>query len=97
MANVTVEIVCDAQGQYSVGIEPEGQEQAEGAAPMEGAAVAPAGGAPEAEQSSLKPVKSLEEALQVARDLLQGQNGQQAQQAEQDFSKGFKGPNAGGY
>lgn len=98
MANVTVEIHCDEQGQYSVGIEPEGQEQVDGAQTQGGdQPLLPAQGEAQGGESNLKPVKSLEEALQVARDLLQGETGQQAQQAEKDFSKGFQGPAAGGY
>lgn len=80
MANMTVEIHCDEQGQYSVGVEPEAQEMQEGMAP-----------AAEGEGSNLKPVKSLDEALQVARDLFAGDTGAQAQQAEKQFKAGFAG------
>ena len=74
MANITVCIKCDEQGQYSVGTQPE--------APVEGAAPA--------EEQALQPVKSLEEALQVAGDLLKNA-GQvtEAAQGEADFKGGF--------
>lgn len=80
--NKTVEIVCDDQGQYSVGLEPQEQEQAEGQA-----------GGEQAPEGYLKPVKSLDDALQVARDLLSGSTGEQAQAAEneQGFRAGFAG------
>lgn len=110
MSEVTVCIELDKDtGQFQVGIEPADEEQggdgADGAKPgveaLMGAQAQPgqapdAGGEEAAEKSYLKPVKSLEEALQVARDLLQGATGQQAQQAEKDFSAGFKGPSAMG-
>jgi len=83
MANITVCIKCDDKGQYSVGAMP-----AEAQAPVEGAPAAPEDEA--AEQQALQPVKSLDEALQVAGDLLKNA-GQvnEAAQGEADFKGGF--------
>lgn len=92
MNEVTVQIECNKDtGQYLVGIVPEEQE-GQGDAQAQG-------GEEEAEKSYLKPVKSVDEALQVARDLLEGTNGDQAQaaSAETDMAKGFAGPGPGGY
>lgn len=86
----TVEIRCDDQGQYSVGVEPEDQEQA-GQEP--GQAQEPQGATEGAgdQEDYLKPVKSLDDALSVARDLFQGTTGAQAQTAEKQFKAGFAG------
>jgi hypothetical protein len=39
-------------------------------------------------------VKSLDDALSVARDLFQGSTGAQSQQAEKQFKAGFQGGDA---
>lgn len=63
------------QGAQQPGAQPE-SEQAEGQ---------------EVEPDYMKPVASVEAALQVARDMLTGSNGKQAQaaNAERDFQQGF--------
>jgi len=85
MANITVCIKCDDEGNYSVGAMP-----AEAQAPVEGAPAAAAAEDEAAEQQALQPVKSLEEALQVAGDLLKNA-GQvnEASQGEADFKGGY--------
>lgn len=81
----TVEIQMGDDGQFKVGLEPE-TEEAQG---MQGAQGAPV---PEGEEDFLKPVASLDEALQVARDLLSGDTGNQAAAANenQDLEAGYK-------
>lgn len=69
----TVCIEVDAQGQYTVGLEPQGMEGQE---------------SEDQEKSYMSPVKSLDDALRVAKDLL---TSDQAQSAENDqaFQGGF--------
>lgn len=104
MPKICVEIELDTDtGKVMVGMEPaeaagepqapEAQGAAAGLQPDQATQGAPgAEGTEEAgEKSYMQPVKDVETALQVARDMLQGSSGAQAQaaQAEGDFSKGF--------
>ena len=93
MAAIKVCIEIDEKGQVTVGAEPE--EQAE---PQE-TAVAESQGMADAGQDYMRPVKSVDEALQVARDLLANAGQVGAAMEQKDFAAGFKkGPGApGGY
>lgn len=103
MPKLTVCITLDTDnGQVTVGLEPQGEEMAEqGGAPakqpVEAQAQALLGGgqpgAPAEEEGQMQPVASVDEALQVAKQLLtQGQgDGQQAPNADADMQKGFGG------
>lgn len=84
MAEKKVCIEVDDNGQILVGLEPAEMEQMQGGMQQ--------GGEEQSEQSYMKPVKSIDDALSVARDLLTGDTGEQAQQAnEQSFQQGFQG------
>ncbi len=93
MAEVTVQIEMD-QGKFTVGMVPaasEAQPPAQPAAPM---GAQPPQGEEQAEGSYMKPVASLDQALQVARDMLSGDTGAQAQEADKaegQFRQGFAG------
>lgn len=98
MAEVTVQIELDTDtGKIMVGMVPPEAEAAEGQAPGKQPAEAQAaqlmgeGGEESAEASYMKPVRSIDEALSIAKDMLAGQSGAQAQAANADeqMAQGF--------
>lgn len=84
MAEITVCIEIDDQGQISVGMEPQESEDAgaQGSAPsqqggqMTNLADIPAGDEEDAEKSYMQPAKSIDQALSMARDMLMQASGQ---------------------
>jgi hypothetical protein len=89
MPEITVCIEMDTDtGQISVGMEPEEQEQqspsqASPSSQMMGMTdLSKAGGEEETEKSYMKPVKSIDEALSVAADLLKNAGQVQASAAQ---------------
>jgi hypothetical protein len=97
MPHVCAEIEIKEDGSVWVGLEPPeeagygGEGGGEGAGAPAGAQGSAPGGATEGVEDKpyLKPAGSLDEALSVARDLLSGASGAQAQGAEQDLATGY--------
>lgn len=98
MPKICVEIELDTDtGKVMVGVEPPEAAEDQGAAAQQpqpgGQPIAAAGGDVGAEgaedKSYLQPAPSVDAALQVARDLLSGQSGAQAQDAESQMAQGF--------
>lgn len=92
MAELTVCIEMDEAGKLSVGVQPPDQEGApdkSGEAQAQQLMGGPQGDEEGAEQSYMRPVPSIDAALQVARQILtQAQQGQ-GQQADQQMGQGF--------
>lgn len=96
----TVCIEMTADGTFMVGLEkPEAEPMTGGGADMEGMEGMPPGGAEEPEKSNMKPAASIDEALEMARGLLEGdESGEMT--VEQAFQGGFNGepmPGKSGY
>lgn len=94
MPKITVEIELDTDtGQVMVGLEPPEAEAAEA-----GSAGQPGAPGAEAAESYMQPANSLDDALSTAKDLLSGQTGAQAQQAnaDSDMAAGYSSVRGGG-
>lgn len=89
-AEICVKIELDTKtGEVTVGVEPPGYKEAEGSAADE-----------QAEESFMKPAKSVDDALSIAKDLLTNPNVKGAQDG-QAFEQGYQSirggpPMAGG-